>query len=60
MKFELYNLATGEGKYIRMATKVTLANGRVVKFIERLSNKEARRQIKQLTPQVTPQDNDKD
>jgi len=55
MKFELYNLATGEGKHIRRATRVTLASGRVVEFMERLSNKEARRQAQRLTPQVSPQ-----
>ena len=70
MKFELYNLYLN-GHYVKKATRVTLTDGRVIEFMERLSNKEAHRQALgqlvreeqktlQVTPQVIPQDKDKD
>lgn len=48
MKFELYNLVTTQGNHIRKATRVTLSNGKTIEFMERLSNKEARRQVNRL------------
>jgi len=46
MKVELYNLRAGNGNHIRKATKVTMDDGKVYRFMERLSKKEAVRQVK--------------
>lgn len=47
MMCKLYKLKAANGKHIRMATKVTLSDGNVFHFMERLSNKEAKRQVKE-------------
>ncbi len=44
MKCEIYNLQTKDGKHIRKATKVVFDNGEEIKFTERLTNEEAKRQ----------------
>jgi hypothetical protein len=44
MKVQNYKLITSSGKHIRMATKVILPNGKEIKFPERMSQKEAKRQ----------------
>lgn len=44
MKVSNYILKASNGKRIRIATKVTFADGREVKFIDRLSKKEASKQ----------------
>jgi len=44
MKIETYIMTTNTGKYIRKATMVTTDTGRVIKFTERLSKKEAEQQ----------------
>lgn len=36
-----YNLQTSSGKHIRVATQVTLPNGQVIRFAEKLTRKEA-------------------
>lgn len=48
MKYETYNLQAGSGKYIRKATRVILEDGRTFQFMERMSNKEAKRQVEQI------------
>lgn len=45
MKVENYKLTASNGKHIRIATKVILDNGEEIRFIERLSKKEAIRQV---------------
>jgi hypothetical protein len=44
MKVENYTLTTAAGRKIRTATKVTLPCGRVIRFTELLSKREAVRQ----------------
>ncbi len=39
-----YNLQTANGRHIRKATMVTFEDGFEVKFMERMTNNEARRQ----------------
>jgi hypothetical protein len=52
-KVETYNLEAHNGKHIRKATRVVFEDGIVVKFIDKLSNKEAIRQaLKQRQPRV--------
>lgn len=41
---ETYRLVTTTGRHIRMATRVTFADGLVVKFMDKMGNKEAIRQ----------------
>lgn len=41
MKIETYNLKAGNGKQVRMATKVVLDNGQEIKFMEKMSKREA-------------------
>ena len=41
MKVETYKLTAGNGKHIRLATKVTRDDGTEIKFMEKLSKKEA-------------------
>lgn len=43
-KVETYELKTATGKHIRKATKVTLDNGTVIKFTERMSKRDALKQ----------------
>lgn len=40
-KVELYEMYAPNGRYIRKATKVTLSNGRVVKFMDRMPKGQA-------------------
>ena len=40
-KVETYRLVASNGRHIRLATKVTLADGRVVKFMERMPKRAA-------------------
>jgi hypothetical protein len=47
MKVELFRMVAANGRHIRMATKVTFADGTVVKFMERLPKGEAVRQAMQ-------------
>ena len=44
MKHELVRQTTSSGKHIRMVSKVTLDDGTVIKFMDRMSKKEAFRQ----------------
>lgn len=44
-KVESYHLFAGNGKPIRVATKVTLSNGKVFKFLDKLTKKEALRNV---------------
>lgn len=39
-----YRLTASNGRHIRIATMVTLADGRVVRFMEKMSKREAIRQ----------------
>jgi hypothetical protein len=41
MKVENYHLHASNGKHIRIATKVILEDGREIRFLERLSKKQA-------------------
>lgn len=41
MKVTNYQLKAANGKNIRIATMVTLSNGQEIKFVERMSKKEA-------------------
>jgi hypothetical protein len=41
LRVENYNLKTASGRHIRVATKVTNEVGDVVRFIEKLSKREA-------------------
>jgi hypothetical protein len=43
-KVETYNLTARNGCHIRMATKVVFADGREVKFLDRMGKAEAIRQ----------------
>jgi len=45
MTIETYRQIASNGRHIRMATKVTLEGGRVIKFDEKMSKKEAVRQV---------------
>lgn len=42
-KVEAYRLIAANGRHIRMATQVTLPNGEVIQFIERMSKRDALR-----------------
>lgn len=44
MRVETYNLKASNGNHIRKATKVIMDDGEVIEFMEKMSNKEARRQ----------------
>lgn len=41
MKVETYRMVASNGKHIRMATKVVLPNGQEMRFIDKLSKREA-------------------
>ena len=41
MKVSTYNLTASNGQHIRKATQVELADGRVIRFMERMSKREA-------------------
>jgi hypothetical protein len=41
MKAETYTLTASNGRKIRTATQVVLSNGRVIRFTERLTKREA-------------------
>ena len=43
-----YRLAARNGRHIRMATKVTYADGREVRFMEKMGKREAIRQAEAL------------
>jgi hypothetical protein len=43
-KVETYRLVAMNGRHIRQATKVTMPNGEVIRFTEKLSKREAIRQ----------------
>jgi len=45
MKIQNYRLYASNGKYIRIATKVILDDGREIKFIEKMSKKQAMKQL---------------
>lgn len=45
MKISTYQLIAVNGKPIRKATKVILNNGKEIKFMERMTKKEAIRQV---------------
>jgi hypothetical protein len=47
MKVELYQQVTKAGRHIRMATEVTFPDGMVVRFMDRLSKREAVRQAQE-------------
>lgn len=47
-KVETYNLTTSTGRHIRKATQVVYPDGRVVRFMERMSKREALRQAAAL------------
>ena len=40
MKIETYNLKSKNGRHIRKATKITLDDGTVVRFLEKLTKAE--------------------
>jgi predicted nucleic acid-binding protein len=42
-KVETYRLTAANGRHIRMATRVVLANGEVINFIDRMSKRDALR-----------------
>lgn len=44
-KVETYKLHAGNGRYIRQATKVVFADGTEVAFTEKMSKREALRQV---------------
>jgi hypothetical protein len=46
MTVETYSMKAGDGsgRHVRQATKVTLPNGTVIRFVDKLSKKEAIRQ----------------
>lgn len=50
-KVETYKLFASHGRYIRLATQVTLRNGRVVKFLDKMPKGQA---IKQALDLVNP------
>ena len=50
MKTSEYSLKTKTGKHIRIATKVTFADGYEVKFIEKMPNGAAIKQAQELRP----------
>lgn len=43
-----YKLYASNGRYIRQATKVTLADGRVVKFLDKMPKGQAIRQAQEV------------
>jgi len=47
MTVSTYSLKAANGRHIRKATMVTLADGSVVKFMDKMSNSEAIRQVRQ-------------
>lgn len=46
MRVETYQLKAANGKPIRKATKVVFADGREVKFMERMSKREALKAVR--------------
>lgn len=45
MKVTTYNLTASNGRHIRKATQVELADGTVVRFMEKLSKRQAIAQV---------------
>lgn len=43
-----YTLKASNGRHIKKATKVTFADGHVIRFMEKMSNREALRQVAKL------------
>ncbi len=46
MEASSYNLKASNGRHVRIATMVTFDDGRIIRFTERLSKREAIRQAK--------------
>lgn len=55
---EIYKLITPAGRPIRKATKVTLDDGRSIKFLDRLSKRDAIAQAERLLAEPTEHDLD--
>jgi hypothetical protein len=47
-KVETYALKASNGRHIRMATRVIMADGRVIKFIDKMGKAEAIRQAEMV------------
>jgi ribosomal protein S4E len=45
MQVTTYTLKTSNGRHVRTATKVVLTDGREIKFMERMSKREALRAV---------------
>ena len=45
-KVSLYNLKTAKGVHIRVATQVKLPSGKLVKFMDKMTKKEAIKEAK--------------